>query len=643
MACRRTQIAAALLAAVVLIVLGGWGCAYFNAFYNARKQFREAEKENRQVIESQSGRPQTQKYNNAIDSAAKLLQNYPNSKWADDALLLMGKAYYRIQQYNGAERKFQELFSNYPDSPLIPEGKYWWALTLKRTGKSTEAISQLRALSGTELPRELMTRVQFSLADILFDDKFYDKARVEYEKIVEKAQDDDDRANAQFRVAQCFAEEDKDSLAAQAFAAVLPFHPRRSLEFEAQFNYATAQKELERYDEVREIFEKLLSKEVYFDYFPRVELELADLLARTGQVEEAKTKYQRLIEVNPRTEISARACYELGMIALNHDRDLNQAGENFRKVRGESSTSKYVPLAQAEITALENYARISDARQQVASQIVALEDALNSLRSGSEPADSTQETPTDRDADSVQIKSRVKSLYLDLDAHDYRLAEYYRYDLNDIDSTISILRFLVRPGVSDTVRAKALISMGEIYRDSLDSPTVSDSFYQVLITDYAGTDFEKIGQQALGLPQTHTHRDSVKTEYDLADSLLWVVGDTLRALDLFKELAQGDTSLSTTLYAQYTVGWIYENIYDNKDSARVAYRQLTERFATSDLGQEVKKRIEAVAEEPTASDSAVPVTDSTMIGPERPTPEQTASETEGAPEELETTRRILKR
>jgi len=640
---RKIQIVTVLSVAVILIALGGWGCAYFNAFYNARKQFREAERENREVIESQSGRPQTQKYNNAIDSAAKLLQNYPDSKWADDALLLMGKCYYRIQQYGKAERKFEELFANHPNSPLVPEGKYWWALTLKETGKSDEAITQLRALLGTEIDRDLMTKVRFSLADLLFEEEYYDKARVEYEKIVEKAKENEDRANAQFRVAECFAEEDKDSLAAQAFLAVLQFHPKRSMEFEAQFSYATAQKELEHYDEVRGIFEKLLSKEVYFEYFPRVEVELADLLYRTGQVDEAKTKYERLIEVNPRTEISARACYELGMIALNRDRDLTKAGEYFNKVRGESSTSRYVPLAQHEISALENYKSITNAREQVATQIVALEEALNALRTGAENVDSTQETTPNPNADSIQIKDRIKNLYFDLDAHDYRLAEYYRFDLNDIDSTIALLRFLVRPGVSDTVRAKSLISMGEIYRDSLNNPAVSDSFYQVLVADYAGTDFEKIGRQALGLPQSYTHLDSAQVEYDLADSLLWVVGDTLRALDLFKQLAKGDTALSATMYAQYTVGWIYENIYDNKDSARVAYQHLTERFASSNLAQEVKRRIEAVVVEPTAEGAGTSATDSTKIAKELLLPEQRFPETTGATGELEPVRRVLKR
>ena len=639
----RSQKTISIIALMIsFIMLGGLSCAYFNSFYNARKKYREAEKENRQAIEENS-RPQTQKYNSAIESAARLLQNYPDSKWADDALLLMGKSYYRIQQYNRAERKFEELFANHPDSPLIPEGKYWWALTKKELGNLDEAKTQLRNLLGMEIPRELSTKVRFSLANILFDEESYDKARVEFEKIVERSKDNRSRADAQFHIAECYSLAGKDSLAVQAFLNVLDYNPDRDLEFEAQFNYGNAQKELGHYDQVKAIFENLLSKEIYFSYFPRVELELADLLYRTGSVDEAKAKYERLIEVNPRSQISARAYYESGQIAMKHDRDLNKAKEYFAKVRAESAQSKYVPLAESEIASLDKYHDILNRRGQVATQIVTLEEVLASLRGTSETSDSTETQIEKPQGDSTQIKGQIKDLYLDLDAFDYRLSEYYRYDLADLDSTLSVLRFLVRPGVSDTVRAKALISMAEISRDSLDDKTRADSLYQVLITAYKGTDYEKVGREALGLSEIMTKQDSIVQEYNLADSLLWVERDTLRALNLFQQLAKGDTSDVLTMQAQYSVGWIYEHILGEKDSAEVAYKELTDRFPSSDLAQSVKRRIEAVVVEPGANDSLSTIpsgVDSTSIAPGEA---GEASPETGTEPPLETKRRIIKR
>ncbi|KPL07521.1 hypothetical protein AMJ86_04265, partial [bacterium SM23_57] len=554
------QVLLVLLVMLMITIFGGVRCAYFNAFYNARKNFREAEKENRQIIQEQTGRPQTQKYNSAIESAARLLQNYPDSKWADDALLLMGKAYYRIQQYNRAQRKFEELFANHPDSPLIPEGKYWWSLTIKEMGKFQDGIDQLRSLLGSDIPRDLDSKVRFSLADMLFEEESFEKARVEYGKIVEKSKDHLDRANAQYRVAECFALAEKDTSAASAFINVLKYKPKRKLEFDAQFQYGIVLKELQRFDEVKEIFETLLDKDIYFSYFPKVELELADLLYKTGEKEEARSKYGRLAELHPRTEISARAYYELGLIALKDDRDMDMAREHFSKVRGEFAQSKYVPDAQAEIASLDSYRDVSEAREQVAAQIISLEEALRSLREAASESDSLKEISGDSESDSIRLKEQINGLYLDLDARDYRIAEYYLYDLGDLDSTITYLTFLVRPGVADSIRAKSLVTMATLYRDSLNNHTVGDSFYQVLITDYQGTDFENFARQKLGLPQKLTPQDSLAFEFSRADSLLWDQGDTLGAIQAFQQLALGDTTSVLAAKSQYNVGWIYENL-----------------------------------------------------------------------------------
>jgi cell division septation protein DedD len=64
--------------------------------------------------------------------AAKLYQsvldNYPTSEWADDALYNLYQYYYAMGLYMTAELKMQQLRKEYPDSPYL-------------TGKTTPAIS----------------------------------------------------------------------------------------------------------------------------------------------------------------------------------------------------------------------------------------------------------------------------------------------------------------------------------------------------------------------------------------------------------------------------------------------------------------------------------------------------------------------
>lgn len=644
----------ALLVGVIFLV----GCAYFNSFYNARKNYRSAEKQRQNNPNQQVN---TQKYNQAIESAGRLLNDYPNSKWVDDALLLMGQSYYRLEQHNRALRKFDELIANHPDSPLIPKCKYWRALTIIGLGKTDEAITQLRSLLGMEIPIELKTDIWFALAELLYEQESYDKARVEYQNIVEKSKEREAKSSAQYRMAECLHEAGRDSLAAQAYLDVLQYKPDRNMEFDAQFNYGIVLKELQRYPEAQDIFQTLLDKEIYFSHFPKVDLELADLMYRTGQKEEARAKYERLIEVHERSEVSAHAYYKLGLIVLRDDRDIELAKEYFGKVQTEFNQSEYVEPANIELTILDNYLSIVNSRETVVEHLVTMEEILSakrgegksigesdSLGSNAGENDSLEVHQEDQDADTLQVKERIEGLYDELDAHDLQLAEFYYYDLGDVDSTLNYLTFLIKPDVADSIRVKSLILMAVIQGDSLGNKTMADSLYRVVITDFANTGFENFSLEKLGLSQKLTRRDSLILRYEEADSLLWTAQDTLHALSLFRELAQGDTTEELSLQSQFTVGWIFEHMIEDLDSARAAYQRLVDRFPSTELVQSVKRRIEVAAAIPADGDSlsVTPASlDTTQVTSQEGEPLEKPSpiEAEKQIEELETKRRILKR
>jgi len=66
-------------------------CAYFNTFYNARESYREAV----ELAEMSPDAPTATEavlLDEAVTGAAKVLAGYPDSRWADDAQLLMGDA-----------------------------------------------------------------------------------------------------------------------------------------------------------------------------------------------------------------------------------------------------------------------------------------------------------------------------------------------------------------------------------------------------------------------------------------------------------------------------------------------------------------------------------------------------------------------
>ena len=104
-------------------------CVYFNTFYNAKKSFREAEKERRKHEETyadwafdQAG-PELQRqrsmqadqlYDKAVRKASKVLDEYKESDLVDDAMFLIGRAYYWRGEYLNAQESFRDLETFFP-------------------------------------------------------------------------------------------------------------------------------------------------------------------------------------------------------------------------------------------------------------------------------------------------------------------------------------------------------------------------------------------------------------------------------------------------------------------------------------------------------------------------------------------------
>jgi TolA-binding protein len=129
--------------------------AYYNTYYNATKAFEEGV----EAVGSQQDAPvslsryvavferparagQTASFEEAIDKCASILREHPSSKWADDALLLIGKSYFYQQNDVGAEQKFREVIDLGTEKE--GEARFWLARTLVASRRPEAASEALR-------------------------------------------------------------------------------------------------------------------------------------------------------------------------------------------------------------------------------------------------------------------------------------------------------------------------------------------------------------------------------------------------------------------------------------------------------------------------------------------------------------------
>jgi len=116
------------------------GCAYFNTFYNAQNYFGQGMK---------SVKDDTLKYDNeyfdkTIEKCASVIVKYPESRYVDDALYMMGVAYYFKGDYARAIDKLEFLTTNFPVSKFYDDAMYYIGLAYYKIDKLSKSIIALK-------------------------------------------------------------------------------------------------------------------------------------------------------------------------------------------------------------------------------------------------------------------------------------------------------------------------------------------------------------------------------------------------------------------------------------------------------------------------------------------------------------------
>ena len=191
--------------------------AYFNTYYNASRLFDEAVLEIETTEKSQRSKglpPQKeisqgarQKLTTVIEKCSKLLQYHPNSKWVDDALMLIGKSYFYQGDYLKGERKFAELMSQFPNSGRFLEARVWLGKSFKRSNEFEPATRELSAVAEAAVAaseKAIAAEAYLALGEMYAERKSYDEAIKAYQGLIDRVDFDELKAEAQFRLAQLY-------------------------------------------------------------------------------------------------------------------------------------------------------------------------------------------------------------------------------------------------------------------------------------------------------------------------------------------------------------------------------------------------------------------------------------------------------
>jgi len=537
---------------IVLLILGAClflGCAYFNTFYNAKKQFGEAEKAYQDnPPEMEISGSQRELYEQAIKKASKILVFYPNSKYVDDALFLMGKAYFRMEEFGKSRRKFEELLVNYPKSKFRFEAGYLLGTIHYYLDEPNKARDALMAVIESKQKNSWADDARYTLGEMAFWNEQYRQALEEYSRLPEDYPKSELRAEAFFKIGESRFKlgQYQEALTAYQEARRYQFSARQAYQIELRIG--ECYQKLGRFQEALETFNGLARSDRYVDSLPEIQLRVSEVYYLMGDSTRAIERYEDIVRQNEKTKEAAWAYYQLGQIFMEDLSDLEKAKDYFDKSKSEAPTSEAAQLAslrRSQIQKLEEY------------------------RLKAATSDSTH----------------LAEAY-------FSLGELYLLDLNRPDSALVYYQKVLAQNPGSKYAPRSQYAAAWITEISLGDSLAGHHIYEELIERYPFSESAHTARRRLGRPALKDTSDQGAAQrFRQAEELLLRGGDVAGALAGYESIRTDFPESPYVPKAECAIAWTLEHVLGQRDSALVIFQRLAQLYPNSECGLLAQKKI----------------------------------------------------
>lgn len=567
-----------------------------------------------------------EKLNKVIERASKVIQLHKNSKYLDDAVLLIGKSYFYLGDYLQAERKFNEFLTNLSGSKLYDEAIYYLGVTKMKLGKTDEASTILKNIVKSAKDNEVRSEAAGELGINAFGKKNYKDAIDYFRESISYTKDNDNKALKQFILARIFSIYEPTK-ASKEFSKVLDYSSDFDLVFYARLNYAKALDVDKQYNKANEELENLSRKyrEVP-EYKQLAELELANNLYYQKKYKDAITAYFDVVIDYPSTVAASDAYYYLANHYETVDNNYLKALVNYKKATEENSASDYLSFSRKKAEVFTRYFALHqkidtsfkltipsenkelEKRRTIKNEEKGITPKIdNNLPPGRENGKGTGERSNGfydiNFSDSLKVENKEKDSTLTFEndttsiriANDekfnayYELAELFLYDLKRVDSSEYYLKVILNKFPEPDKTSKTLYTLATIYANN-NQPEKANELYRQIIQDHPNTVFANESRKNLGITAIELEEETVKEIYKDAEKRL-MAGSSREAVNILNGLKDKYPESELLPKAFYTLGWIYENVYKNKDSVIYYYKTLKQKYPNSEYSQKITEKL----------------------------------------------------
>lgn len=606
---------------------------YFNIYYNANKIFSEAEqellKQQKDIFTTKIITPSgnvTNKLVQVIEKCSKILQYHQNSSLVDDALFMIGKAYYYQREYPSAIRKFSELLATFPDSKYALEAKLWIARSYAQTIETDRALKLLNEIYLEAKDQEEEEVMSLALLEII---KIYFK-RNDYEGIINLGQEfvkisDDDEARAQvlMQIGNSYAKLGQLDQALENYSKVKKYTSDYYYIFKSQLEFAKILREKNRIDEAKKILKDLYSESLFDEYKDYIELEYAYLYLSEKDTAKALDYFVKVDTTYQTRETAGIAQYEIANYLENVVGIFDSAKYYYDKSLRSQLPDNLKKSAQIKSNILNRYKNLWTSIRNLEKQIPILRTFpvdttypkfqeieidssmlndsayladLQEYLAEKKRADSLYTEKLKRDSLTYQANLKTAdSLEVNIARLKFDLATLFMIDYEKPDSAYVHLKSIVEKYPDKDFSERAIYALASYYEIKGEKEK-ADSLYQYIYENFIDTEISKIAAKKLKLPIKVGSKDLPDLKYREAENLV----EQKKYKEAINKLQEIYNEYEKTDYAPKSllmIGYIYENKLSQFDSAYSVYKQLKEKFPQSLYTQRINSKLIAYESE----------------------------------------------
>lgn len=349
----------AVLPLVILLSLLFGACgAYFNTYYNAKQAYDEGVR----TLDRSGERSARNSFDKCLRVSSKLLQFYPESRWVDNTILLIGQCYVHMDQHHRALRKFDELEARFPDSELLNEARIWRARSLLALERDDACLSELGRLKGQKLSRQLQVELNRVYEELYRGENDLGRLIDTQQRLLEVARKRSDKARINVNIARTYEELGDWEKALKHFGNSRRYPSSHDLLLESWLGSLDNMLRLGRLETAERRLRKLEKDERFFERRHTLQLRRAWLAEARGNPQEAISLWRTILEDFRSTESSSAAAYGLGRRFLLIDMEPDSAEVYYKRAKQEKGSSIWADSSQA---ALDLLGHLRDTRNSI--------------------------------------------------------------------------------------------------------------------------------------------------------------------------------------------------------------------------------------------------------------------------------------